>query len=135
MVTQIKETVKKIYEKIKEKIMKLYEVIKNFIKNTAEDFSIIDVEEGQARWSFNWWVQKSFKWITAIILAAAALFIWGCSTHNGSVKYYPVNIPVSCQIDMPEKPVYSENIVVTNLSILSYASKLESALKACRGDK
>lgn len=135
MVTKIKETVKKIYEKIKEKVMQIYEKVKKFIKNTAEDFSIIDVEEGQARWSFNWWVQKSFKWITAIILAAAALFIWGCSAPGGSVKYYPVHIPVSCQIDMPEKPAYNENIIVTNLSILSYASKLESALKACRGDK
>ena len=51
------------------------------------------------------------------------------------VRTCNVHIPVSCQIDMPEKPAYNENIIVTNLSILSYASKLESALKACRGDK
>ena len=68
MITKIKDKIKAIYEKVKEKVVKIYEKIKEFIKNTAEDFSIIEVEEGQARWSFNWWVLKSLKWLTAIIL-------------------------------------------------------------------
>lgn len=134
MITKIKDKIKAIYEKVKEKVVKIYEKIKEFIKNTAEDFSIIEVEEGQARWSFNWWVLKSLKWLTAIILALCALLLWGCASPQETMKYYPVNVPVSCQIESPDKPVYNENIITTNLNILKYTSELESAFKACKGE-
>lgn len=130
---KIKEKLLALYKTIKEKIVKTYVKIKEFIKDTAEDLSIIEIEEDKARWSFNWWVLKSLKWLTAVILAVCALFLWGCSAHRESVKYYPVNIPVSCQIEMPSKPVYDSNIITTNLNILEYASQLEYALKACKG--
>ena len=92
------------------------------------------MEEGQARWSFNWWVLKSLKWLTAIILALCALLLWGCASSQETMKYYPVNVPVSCQIESPDKPVYNENIIKTNLNILKYTSELEAAFKACKGE-
>lgn len=132
---KIKEMLISAYKKIKDKVTSIYEKLKEVIKDTAEYLSIIDIEEGQARWSLNWWVLKSFKWLMAVLLAVCALFLWGCSSAGESIKYYPVNIPISCQIETPEKPVYDSNIITTNLNILKYASQLEYALKACKGEE
>ncbi|MDT3694709.1 MAG: hypothetical protein ROM03_09870, partial [Mucispirillum sp.] len=101
------------------------------IKSTADDFTTIDIEEGKARYSLNWWFMKSLKWLIAAVLAVLTLLLWGCS---GAVvtKYYPVSVPVACSVDMPLKPEYNENIVITNLNILSYAEKLKSALEVCK---
>lgn len=121
-------------KKIKEKILSIYKIIKNFIKNTAEDFYIIDIEEGKVRWSFNWWVLKTIKWLVAVTLAVIALLLWGCAPQKESVKYYPVSVPVNCPVKSPKKPKYSENVVTTNIEIIGYAQKLESALKACKGE-
>lgn len=118
-------------EKIKQFFINLYEKVKEIIKSTADDFATIDIEEGNVRYSLNWWFIKSLKWLIAAILAIFTLLLWGCS---GTVvtKYYPVSVPVVCSVDVPLKPEYNGNIVITNLNILSYAEKLKSALEVCK---
>lgn len=118
-------------EKIKQFFINLYEKIKEIIKSTADDFTAIDIEDGNARYSLNWWFMKSLKWLIAAILAIFTLLLWGCS---GTVvtKYYPVSVPVTCSVDVPLKPEYNENIIITNLNILAYAEKLKSALEVCK---
>ena len=113
-------------EKIKQFFINLYEKAKEIIKSTADDFAIIDIEEGNARYSLNWWFIKSLKWLIAAILAIFTLLLWGCS-GTAVTKYYPVSVPVACSVDVPLKPEYNENIVITNLNILAYAEKLKSA--------
>ena len=118
-------------EKIKQFFINLYEKAKEIIKSTADDFAIIDIEEGNARYSLNWWFIKSLKWLIAAILAIFTLLLWGCS-GTAVTKYYPVSVPVACSVDVPLKPEYNENIVITNLNILAYAEKLKSALEVCK---
>lgn len=118
-------------EKIKQFFINLYEKVKEIIKSTADDFAIIDIEEGNSRYSLNWWFIKSLKWLIAAILAIFTLILWGCS-GTAVTKYYPVSVPVACSVDVPLKPEYNENIVITNLNILAYAEKLKSALEVCK---
>lgn len=130
----MKEKIKKffinIYENIKNYILEKVEKLKDIIKSTSDDFTTIDIEEGNARYSLNWWFMKSLKWLIAAILAFFTLLMWGCS-GTSVTKYYPVSVPVVCSVDMPLKPEYNENIVTTNLNILAYAEKLKSALEMC----
>ncbi|MDE7314922.1 MAG: hypothetical protein K2N11_04390, partial [Mucispirillum sp.] len=100
-------------EKIKQFFINLYKKAKEIIKSTSDDFTAIDIEDGNARYSLNWWFMKSLKWLTAAILAIFTLLLWGCS---GTVitKYYPVSVPAACSVDEPLKPEYNENIVITN---------------------
>ncbi len=120
---------------LKEKIIQIYKLIYEkitlFIKSIIYDFTIIDIEEGRIRYSLHWWLMKSLKWITAVILAVITMLLWGCSSSFESVKYYPVNIPVKCEIEHIESPEYSDDIIETNLNILHYASKLREALDVC----
>lgn len=115
----------------KNNFVKLYEKIKEFFKSTSNDFSIMDIEDGLAKYSSNWWFMRALKWLAASCLAVITLFLWGCS-GAAVTKYYPVSVPVRCSVEIPDKPEYSEDTVVTNLNILSYAEKLLSALKACK---
>ncbi len=129
------EIIKIQYEKIKSAVknytVKIYEKIKSLVISIIDDFKMIDMEEGQAKYSFHWWFMKSLKWITALILALITLFLWGCGSSMETMKYYPVNIPVKCEIESIKKPEYKSNIIETNLNILHYTSKLEAALKVC----
>lgn len=125
MIEKIKQFFINLYEKVKTYIL---EKIKEIIKSTADDFTTIDIEEGKARYSLNWWFMKSLKWLIAAILAVFTLLLWGCS-NIAVTKYYPVSVPVACSVDIPLKPEYNKNIVITNLNILAYAEKLKSALE------
>lgn len=131
MKEKIKQFFINLYEKIKTYILEKITKIKEIIKSTSDDFTTIDIEEGNARYTLNWWFMKSLKWLIAAILAFFTLLMWGCS---GAVvtKYYPVSVPVACSVEEPVKPEYNENIVVTNLNILSYAEKLKAALEVCK---
>lgn len=131
MKDKIKNFFINLYQKIKTYFLKKITELKRIIKSTSDDLSIIDIEEGRVRYSLNWWFMKSLKWLIAAVLAVFTLFLWGCS---GTVvtKYYPVSVPVSCNVQEPLKPEYNENLVVTNLNILAYAEKLQSALKVCK---
>ncbi len=131
MKEKIKEFFINLYEKVKTYILKKINTVKEIIKSTADDFTTIDIEEGKARYSLNWWFMKSLKWLIAAVLAILTLLLWGCSGTTVT-KYYPVSVPVACNVDIPLKPEYNENIVITNLNILSYAEKLKSALEVCK---
>ena len=128
MIEKIKQFFINPYEKVKTYIL---EKIKEIIKSTANNFTTIDIEERNARYSLNWWFMNSLKWLIAAILAVFTLLLWGCS-GTAVTKYYPVSVPVACSVDIPLRPEYNENIVITNLNILAYAEKLKSALEACR---
>ncbi len=128
MIEKIKQFFINPYEKVKTYIL---EKIKEIIKSTANNFTTIDIEERKARYSLNWWFMNSLKWLIAAILAVFTLLLWGCS-GTAVTKYYPVSVPVACSVDIPLRPEYNENIVITNLNILAYAEKLKSALEACR---
>lgn len=128
MLEKIKQFFINPYEKVKTYIL---EKIKEIIKSTANNFTTIDIEERKARYSLNWWFMNSLKWLIAAILAVFTLLLWGCS-GTAVTKYYPVSVPVACSVDIPLRPEYNENIVITNLNILAYAEKLKSALEACR---
>ena len=131
MKEKIKEFFINLYEKVKTYILKKINTVKEIIKSTSDDFAIIDIEEGQAKYSLNWWFMKSLKWLIAAVLAILTLLLWGCSGTTVT-KYCPVSVPVACNVDIPLKPEYNENIVITNLNILSYAEKLKSALEVCK---
>lgn len=78
---------------------------------------------------------KDSRLLIVIILVFVILIMYlvsGCSA-GVSVRYYPVNIPVKCNIDMPARPVFSENVLETNMNITKYAEELEAGLKMCRG--
>ena len=130
MKEKIKQFFINLYEKVKTYILEKVNKIKEIIKSTADDFTTIDIEEGKARYSLNWWFMKSLKWLIAAVLAVFTLLLWGCS-GTAVTKYYPVSVPVACSVDIPLKPEYNENTVITNLNILSYAEKLKSALEVC----
>lgn len=131
MKEKIKHFFINLYEKVKTYILEKVNKIKEIIKSTADDFTTIDIEEGKARYSLNWWFMKSLKWLIAAVLAVFTLLLWGCS-GTAVTKYYPVSVPVACSVDVPLKPEYNENTVITNLNILSYAEKLKSALEVCK---
>lgn len=131
MKEKIKQFFINIYEKVKTYILEKTSQLKEVVKSTLDDFTTIDIEEGNARYSLNWWFMKSLKWLIAAVLAVLTLFLWGCS-GTAVTKYYPVSVPVACSVDIPLKPEYNENIVTTNINILSYAEKLESALEVCK---
>ncbi len=128
MIEKIKQFVINPYEKVKTYIL---EKIKEIIESTADDFTTINIEERKERYSLNWWFMNSLKWLIAAILAVFILLLWGCS-GTAVTKYYPVSVPVACSVDIPLRPEYNENIVITNLNILAYAEKLKSALEVCK---
>ena len=78
----------------------------------------------------NKFVRNTINWTTALIIAAAALCLWGCGYKN--VEYYPVHMPVKCEIDMFKRPKASDNIVETNIEITKYAEELEAAILKCK---
>ncbi len=128
MLEKIKQFFINPYEKVKTYIL---EKIKEIIESTANDFTTINIEERKERYSLNWWFMNSLKWLIAAMLAVFTLLLWGCS-GTAVTKYYPVSVPVACSVDIPLRPEYNENIVITNLNILAYAEKLESALEVCK---
>ncbi len=130
MKEKIKNFFINIYEKIRKYILEKLLKIKEVLKSTSDDLTTIDIEEGMARFSMQWWFMKSLKWLIAAVLALLTLFLWGCS-GTAVTKYYPVSVPVACSVEIPEKPVYSKDLVVTNMNILSYTEKLQSALHVC----
>ena len=73
MKEEIKQFFINIYEKVKTYILEKTAKIKEIIKSTADDFTTIDIEEGKARYSLNWWFMKSLKWLIAAVLAVLTL--------------------------------------------------------------
>ena len=130
MKEKIKNFFINLYEKIRKYILEKLLKVKEVLKSTSDDLTTIDIEEGMARFSMQWWFMKSLKWLIAAILALLTLFLWGCG-GTAVTKYYPVSVPVACSAEIPEKPVYSKDLVITNMDILAYAEKLQSALQVC----
>ena len=130
MKEKIKNFFINLYEKIRKYILEKLLKVKEVLKSTSDDLTTIDIEEGMARFSMQWWFMKSLKWLIAAILALLTLFLWGCGGTTVT-KYYPVSVPVACSAAIPEKPVYSKDLVITNMDILAYAEKLHSALQVC----
>lgn len=70
----------------------------------------------------------------AVTIFIFICLIFGCS-NKAEAKYYPiyknVNIPVNCNVTMPEKPKYTGDTVKDNLNILQYAESLKATLLSC----
>lgn len=127
----MKDKINYIINFIKIFFINIYNKIKSFFTNIYDDFIMIDIEEGQMRYSFHWWIMKSFKWLIACLLAFITLFLWGCSSSMENIKYYPVNVPIKCPVENIPLPQYSNDILETNLNILHYTKILEETLKLC----
>lgn len=121
-------------DKIKLFFSNVFEKVKTFIDRVKILVNSIKFIQQFKNIFYNFFMKDS-RLLIAIILVFVILIMFlvsGCSA-GVSVRYYPVSIPVKCNIDMPAKPVFSENILETNMNITKYAEELEAGLKMCRG--
>lgn len=121
-------------DKIKLFFLDIYNKVKGYIERVILLINSIKLIEQIKNISINFLI-KINKFLMVLFFMALILILFlisGCSA-GASVRYYPVSVPVKCNIDMPDKPVFSENILETNMNITKYAEELEAGLQMCRG--
>ena len=83
---------------------------------------------------------SSFFWkhiiariIIICVIVLCSFFIFeGCAVKEKEVvKYQLVNVPVKCEVEKPERPASSGDLLVDNALIMKYTEELEIALEMC----
>jgi hypothetical protein len=69
---------------------------------------------------------KRFFCVVVVFLFAA------CAVPR--VEYKIVEVPVVCDVEMPVRPILSEEVVLKVVDLLEYTALLETAFKACKGE-
>jgi hypothetical protein len=69
------------------------------------------------------------------LIIACLLFILTAACAPPVVtEYKVVEVPVVCNVDMPQRPILSDNIVLKVVDLIEYVQLLETAFKACKGE-
>ena len=73
------------------------------------------------------------KYLLSIFIIIIHIVMIGCSQK---VVYKEVKVPITCDIDMPEKPKLTQDNFLEDLSkVLIYTETLEKDLLFCIGNK
>jgi hypothetical protein len=69
------------------------------------------------------------------LLVAVALYLTATACAPATVvEYKIVEVPVVCDVEMPQRPLLSDEIVLRIVDLLEYVERLETAFKACKGE-
>lgn len=117
----------KIYNKILNILFKL----KFTLYDSMDEYNSAKEEEEAAKYSFSWYVGIFLKIFMAFFILLLSFILFGCSTKT-QIEYVPVSVPVACDVEEPQRPLYTGDVVKDNIKILMYAEELNAALKKCK---
>lgn len=58
-----------------------------------------------------------------------------CSVSSGTIQYKEVKVPVACEIQIPARPVMTDDTVVNTIELITFTKDLEQLLKVCVKEK
>lgn len=77
-------------------------------------------------------MEKSNSMLNKIVFFTGLIIgLSSCSVSSGTIQYKEVKVPVSCQVEIPERPAMTDDTVVNTIELITFTKDLEELLKVC----
>lgn len=118
----MKKCLKKILEKIFDSKFTLYD--------NMQEYESVKQERLSNENKFKKGVEISVKIINLVLVFIVGYTLFGCTAKTETV-YKPVYVPVHCEIEIPQKPKTTNDVVLDNINLVKYTETIENALHYC----